>query len=147
MTAVLMDAIKSGAEGVPDVMEGPDSDWTPILMFKGGDGACRAVGFEGLQPERVDAAVQLVGKMLREASATAAALLLPTWITRFDDTGAGKAEYVLVTYVDRETTECEAAKVLRSEDDKPRLGRWDLYSSDSEVGRGAFVDAMRAAIG
>lgn len=143
----LLELCKESAETVPAVMEGPNSDWTPVLMYEDGEGRFHTAAIPGMTSANVTMAAKTVERLLREAGAVQASLVLPTWFNEFDNPDAGRIERVLVTHVDRDDTTCEAARVIRSDTEKPRLGRWDIYLRDSDVGGGVFVDAMRAAIG
>jgi hypothetical protein len=143
--ANLLDVIKQGAELAPAVMRGPDSDWTPVLMYEDRNGTVHPTAFPGMTPETLPEAAKKMENVMRKAGAVQAALVLPTYFTPF--AGGDKVERVLVTHVDRDGTRCEAAKVIRKGTFPPQLGRWDVYYQDSDVGPGVFVDAMRAAIG
>lgn len=142
----LLDLCKESAELVPNVMDGPDGDWTPVLMYEDGGGVFRTVGIPGMTPATVLNTAKTIERLLRDANAVQASLVLPTWFRELDDESP-KVERILVTHVDRTDTTCEAARVIRSETERPRLGRWDIYVRDADVGGGVFVDAMRAAIG
>lgn len=141
----LLELCKESAELVPNVMKDAESEWTPVLMYEDGAGVYHTAGLMGMTPHNLPSTAQEVEDVLRSSRAKQAALLLPTWF-RTEPDGV-PVERVLITFVDRVDTTCEAAKVIRSETEKPRLGRWDVYVRDSDVSRGLFVDAMRAAIG
>ena len=143
----LLDLCKESVEIVPATMDGPDGDWVPVLMYEDRNGKVHLAAIPDLTPATVKGAATIIGDKLRAAEAVQASLVLPTWFSELADPEAPRVERILITHVDREETTCEAAKVIRSETEKPRLGRWDIYLRDIDVGAGVFVDAMRAAIG
>lgn len=140
----LLEACKDAVELIPTTMKGPDSDWSSVMMYEDGDGHVHVAALD-ITPENVTDMAALMKSTLKVRKATQAALVLPTYFHTND--GYGPVERVMITYVHREGTVCEAAKVLRSPTEKPRLGQWDVYMRDSDIGQGLFVDALRAAIG
>lgn len=145
----LMQMMKDAAEAVPAIMPGPDSDWIPALCYEDNGGLfhTQALQWRELLPDGVAAAVREVKSTLECAAATQAVLVLPTYFKRLDQQSPKPIERVLLTHVTRDGVECEAARVLRSGGGVPRLGQWDVYAVDADVGPGVFVDAMREAIG
>ena len=55
-TPDLLSVLKEGAERTPYVMEGPDSDWTPILMHEDASGVYRTAAIPGMTPDTVTSA-------------------------------------------------------------------------------------------
>lgn len=143
----LLEMCKESAEMVPNTMPGPDGNWMPVLLYEDGEGRYHTVGIPALAPDNLQHVADALCHMLKKAGAVQASLVLPTYFTNIREPGSKPVERVLVTYVDKIDTTCESAKVIRSANEKPRLGRWDIYVRDSDVGTGVFVDAMRAAIG
>ena len=142
----LLGLAKKAASSIPGGMDGPESGWIPILMYEGADGVFHTAAIPDLTREGIHRAAGMVNEMLASDRAVQAVIVLNTIFTDIDIGGVSQNERVMATLVNRDTTRVEAALVLRGENVRPRLGPWDAVAEDSDVGRGPFVDAMRAAI-
>jgi hypothetical protein len=154
----LLPTAKKGAEVVPLTMNGPHGEWVPTLMYETGEGehTIRVAVLElpMLADEHLASAMQSVLDILTDAKAVQAAFVCPMWMAPLDaDKLATRArdrddkeEWVMVTYVNRDRTRIECAKVLRAPGEKPRLGPWDRVANDLDFG-GGFADVLRLAIG
>jgi hypothetical protein len=141
----LLRLIKHGAEMVPVTMTGPDADWVPVLLYEAG-GQLHTAAIPNITTDTLVNAAAAIKTILQEARAEQAALVVPTYWSEITGEGVARAERVLVTHVTKDHTHCEAALVIRSKTQTPKLGAWDRVADDLEVGAGVFVDAMRAAI-
>jgi hypothetical protein len=128
-------------------MEGPASDWVPVLLYEDGDGRFHPAAIPGLTRDKIASAAEGVRDLLVKARAVQAVLTLNTVFTEMCSGGVAEAERVLLTYVTKDHTRIEAARVFRGRSVMPRLGPWDRVADDADVGSGPFVDAMREAIG
>jgi hypothetical protein len=142
----LLGLAKKAATAIPQVMDGPESGWIPILMYEDADGCYHTAAIPDLTRETIRRAAGLVQGMLTSAHAVKAVIVLNTTFTELEGEGVEQSERVMATLVTRDGTTVEAALVLRGANVRPRLGPWDPVAEDSDVGRGPFVDAMRAAI-
>ena len=96
-TPDLLTVLKEGAERTPSVMEGLRQrlDADPYVR-----GCARRVPHRGDTRHNADTAASAAPaakRMLRQAEAVQAALVLPTWFTEITARGVKKAERVLVT--------------------------------------------------
>jgi hypothetical protein len=143
----LLEMAKEAAEKIPAVMDGPTSDWVPVLLYEAGDGTFHPAAIPNLTREGIASAAEGVRQLLLSANAVQAVMTLNTMFTEMDMEGASQSERVLITYVTKGHARIEAALILRGRNVMPRLGPWDRVAEDADVGRGPFVDAMREAIG
>jgi hypothetical protein len=66
-------------------------------MYEDAPGVCRTAATPGITPDIVASAAPAAKRMLRQAAAVQAALVLHTWFTEITARGVEKAERVLVT--------------------------------------------------